>query len=259
MKGYSKQSLLLGGCLLSFVPLLGQSPAVSGSSVNSPSSVTLNKAPLLDDQAPPTLSKALSTTDRIPVILDFWFGVLPNPNFFPENKMAIWFASKPEIDRQIRDYFFQDVLNAQQGKYNQWRETPRGRLALILLLDQFPRHIYRNKPQAFMLDQMARALVLEGMQKGDDQRLYLIEKAFFYLPLEHAENLDMQNLAVNAYRRLLAESPEQIHPQMQDFLQSAIAHQQQIVRFGRFPYRNAILGRPSTSEETVFLMQSGKR
>jgi uncharacterized protein (DUF924 family) len=188
-------------------------------------------------------------------LLDFWFGFLPGPNFFPQYKLAIWFASSPEIDRQILDNFGQDLNRAGRGEYNSWRDTPRGRLALILLLDQIPRHIYRNQTREFTFDRMAQALVLEGIRKGDDRRLYPIERAFFYLPLEHAEDLNLQNLAVTSYRRLLAESPEELKPEMVDFLQSALLSQRQIVRFGRFPYRNTILGREPTPEETVFLMQ----
>ena len=207
------------------------------------------------NQISPDMSQVPAERNPIADILDFWFRIPPGPAYFPEDRMSIWFASAPEIDRQIRDIYGQDLINAERGEYNNWRDTPRGRLALILLLDQFPRHIYRGQPQEFTLDRMARALVVEGIQKGDDKRLYPIERAFFYLPLEHAEDLGMQNLSVASYRQLLAESPEAIKPQMESFLQAAIMHQQQIARFGRFPYRNAVLGRESTPEETVFLMQ----
>lgn len=193
--------------------------------------------------------------DRISEILDFWFGVLPGADFFPHNKLDVWFARTPEIDRQMRNEYAQDLINVERGEYNYWRETPRGRLALILLLDQFPRHLYRNKPQSFVFDRMAKAIVLEGMQKGDDRELYPIERAFFYLPLEHSEEIYLQNLSINAYKQLLMESPEPIRLHMQDFYYSALLHHQQISRFGRFPHRNVILGRESTPEETVFLMQ----
>lgn len=188
-------------------------------------------------------------------IINFWFGYLPGPDYFPEDKMQIWFANTPEIDRQVRMKFAQDLINAEKGDYNSWRDTPRGRLALILLLDQVPRYLFRNQPQSFMMDRMARAIVLEGIQKGDDKDLYPIERAFFYLPLKHAEDLDMQNLSVNLYRQLAMQSPEGVRLQLNDVLQSAIMHRQQIVQFGRFPNRNAILNRESTPEETVFLMQ----
>lgn len=267
MNGCTKVTWLFGGCLFYLMPLFLQAQAGSNVPITpSPLTVELKKSFPVPPAAPSAVetqplpddvSKLPLGTDRMLNILNFWFGVLPEPGFFPEDKMSIWFANTPEIDRQIRDHFFQDVINAERGDYNHWRETPQGRLALILLLDLFPRHIYRNKPRAFTLDRMARALALEGIQKGEDKDLYPIERAFFYLPLEHAEDLGIQNLAVASYRQLVAHSPKSIQPQMQAFLQAAILHQQQIARFGRFPYRNAILGRVSTSEETVFLMQRG--
>lgn len=204
------------------------------------------------------LPKDQIVPDRVTDILDFWFGLLPNPAYFPKDKMLLWFSGSPESDRQIRENFTQDVLNAMRGDYNSWRETPKGRLALILLLDQFPRHIYRNTPHSFMFDRMARALVLEGIQKGDDKNLYPIERAFFYLPLEHAEDPEMQGLSVASFRQLLVESPMPLKQQMQSFLQFAILHQQQIDRFGRFPHRNRVLGRESSPEEAVFLNQWDK-
>lgn len=193
--------------------------------------------------------------DLITNILNFWFGNLTGPDSFPPDKMAIWSSDSSEIDHQITNNFGQEIINAHKGEYNSWRNTPRGRLALILLLDQFPRRIYRNQSRSFMFDRMARALVLEGIQKGDDKQLYPIERAFFYQPLEHSEDLGIQNLSVASYQQLLAESPEGLKHQMQDFLRLAIMHQQQIALFGRFPHRNAILGRESTPEETQFLMR----
>lgn len=192
---------------------------------------------------------------KIASILDFWFGTLSDPAYFPKDKVSVWFAANPEVDRQIRENFSEDVSAALNGEYNDWRETPKGRLALILLLDQFTRHIYRNQPQEFMADPMARGLVLEGLQKGDDRDLYPIEKAFFYLPLEHAENIRMQNLAVSLYQKLLREAPAPIKPQMSAFLDYAFLHREQISRFGRFPHRNAVLKRAPTSEEMIFLNQ----
>lgn len=194
--------------------------------------------------------------DRAAEILDYWFGNATAPDYFNEEKTAIWLADDPETARELRDNFTQDVLNARNGSYNNWRITPRGRLALIILLDQIPRHIYRNQPQAFSSDPMAVGLVIEGMQKGVDTQLVPIERAFFYLPLEHAEDPELQAMSVAAYQRLLTEAPFNLKPVMRDFLDYAHAHQQQIMLFGRFPARNAILGRKSTPEEMLFLQQT---
>jgi uncharacterized protein (DUF924 family) len=192
---------------------------------------------------------------RAQQILTYWFGSLPSDDYFPSEKMDVWFASSPEIDREIRENFTPDVNAAMRGDLNSWRETPLGRLALILLLDQFPRHIYRNRPQAFASDPMARGLVLEGLQRGDDRFLFPIERAFFYLPLEHSEDLDMQNLSVALYRQLYLRAPPGVKPQMRSFYDYALIHQRQIDRFGRFPHRNMIIMRPSTPEELTFLRE----
>jgi uncharacterized protein (DUF924 family) len=266
MKTYSKLSQIFCGCLLQFLPFFSQAqmpprpPAAPFRQQNEPAippavippvpsrAAGNNNEPTYEENAP-------NTEDRISEILDFWFGYLPGPDYFPEQKMDVWFAATPEIERQIRYYFSQDVISAGLGEYNNWRETPRGRLALILLLDQIPRHIYRGTPQAFVLDRMAQILVLEGLQRGDDMYLYPIERAFFYLPLEHSEDLSMQNLSVASFQRLVAQTPWEIRPPMLDFLQYAMIHRDEIARFGRFPYRNAILGRESTPEEVLYLTQ----
>lgn len=205
-----------------------------------------------DQAGAPQGYEKLSTDERMYRILDFWFGNLPGPDYFPEDKMPIWLANTPEIDRQIRILFNQDMLNAEKGIYNQWRNSPRGRLALILLLDQMPRAVYRNKPQAYVLDRMARTVALEGIQKGDDKELLPIERAFFYLPLQHSEDVELQDLSVALYRNLVYQTPEAIRPQMLDILQAAVMHQQQIYRFGRFPQRNAILNRESSPKKPFF-------
>lgn len=212
-----------------------------------------NPPPLEEAQPDRFIPRATLVPERAEEILDYWFGPLTSIDDFPDDQMDIWFAATPEIDREFRERFGDDVVKAARGELNSWRDTPRGRLALVLLLDQFPRHIYRNRPQAFMTDPMAQGIVLEGIQKGDDKRLLPVERAFFYLPLEHAENGYLQRISVDSYLQLLADVPFTLKPQMQEFLRYAMLHQQQIARFGRFPHRNYILGRNSTPEEVVFL------
>lgn len=204
----------------------------------------------------PPISELLNyplVPERALEILDFWFGYLPNVDFFPAEKVPLWFNGDPSIDRQITHLFSDDVEKASRGELNHWRETARGRLALVLLLDQFPRHIYRNKAQAYALDPMARGLVQEGLNKQDDKKLYPIERVFFYLPLEHAEDLQLQSLSVQLFQQLMNDSPDKIQPQMKEFYRYALQHQQQIQQFGRFPHRNVSLGRKSSPEELRFL------
>ena len=265
MKAYPKLSQLFGACVVQCMPLFLQAQV----SVNHPSVQPIPHPQVSEEANTPmqirresqrfsALPRVSFVHERALDVLDFWFGDLPGPEYFPQDRMTVWFTGSLETDRQIRENFSQDILSAMQGDYNSWRETPRGRLALILLLDQFPRHVYRNRPQEFMADRMARALALEGLQKGDDKQLYPMERVFFYLPFEHAEDLQLQNLSVSSYRKLLAQAPMEIKPQMQAILHYAILHQRQIARFGRFPHRNIILDRESYPEEIVFLRQWGR-
>lgn len=192
---------------------------------------------------------------RYEALLDFWFGPIKSADYFPEDKAQQWSSNTPEMDHELRTKFEGDVKKAASGGFDDWRSTPRGRLALIILLDQMPRYIYRDKPQMFALDSMARGLVIEGIQGGEDKSLYPVERAFFYLPLQHAEDLNMQNMSIHFYTLLLKDSPDAVKPLIEGFLRSAILHQQIMTKFKRFPYRNRILGRQSTPEELIYLNQ----
>lgn len=192
------------------------------------------------------------TEDKIDQILNFWFGSLSSPIDYPGNKISLWEGTSEEVPR-IKDQFMDDYQRAVLGQYNSWRETPKGRLALIILLDQFPRHLFSDTPKMFSSDAMARGLTLEGIQNGDDLELYPIERAFFYMPLQHAEDPKMQTYSVDEYQKLVNQTPLPIRPIMVEFLRLAIKHRNIIDRFGRFPHRNQVLGRQSTPEEMVYL------
>lgn len=192
---------------------------------------------------------------RAQEILDFWFGPLSGPNDVSSSRAPMWFSENPEFDRQIRNRYEDDIRQALSGKLDDWRSTPQGRLALILLLDQFPRHIYRNLPKSLAFDTMARGLVVEGLQQGDDKKLFPIERVFFYMPFQHSEDLGFQNQSVKLYLQLVNEAPSNIKPQMEVYLRYAILSKQTIARFKRFPYRNKILGRSPTPEEMIYLNQ----
>lgn len=193
-------------------------------------------------------------TEKINQILFFWFGDLPNPSFFPASKIPLWEGSK-EGDLIIEERFKSDYQRAASGQYDDWRKTPYGRLALIIILDQFSRRLYPNQPQMLATDAMARGLALEGVQQGADLELFPVERIFFYMPIQHAEDLRMQDYSVKLYRELYQQSPLAIKPITEEFLKLAISHQETIKRFGRFPHRNALLGRESTPEEKVYLAQ----
>ena len=170
------------------------------------------------------------------VVLDFWVKELT-----PRQ----WFAATAKLDQAIRRRFDACVDGALRGALDAWATTPRGRLALILLLDQFPRNIHRGSPGAFAGDAMAQALVVEGLAAGMDKPLNLAELHFFYMPLMHAEDGELQALGLEKFATIQSEADS--------IVRYARDHAAMIERFGRFPSRNQALGRPSTAEELAFL------
>ncbi|HEY0844597.1 MAG TPA: DUF924 family protein [Noviherbaspirillum sp.] len=186
-------------------------------------------------------------------IRDFWFGASQDDATVAAEQSSLWWTKHPDTDRRIRERFEPWLQKAAAGELDHWAAMPRGRLALILLTDQFPRNMYRNTPQAFAFDALARRWCMEGLRDGADRQLRPIERVFFYLPLEHAESLEDQERAVSLFRALA----EQAGPGFDGYLNYAIRHRDVIARFGRFPHRNRILGRVSTPEEAAFLTEPG--
>ena len=189
-------------------------------------------------------------------ILSFWFGKLSEENRWSEEKSQLWFSSSEELDREIQNAFGEDITHAASGAYSDWEKTPRGRLALILLLDQFPRNIFRGTPQAYQFDALAQKLSLEGIAHGQDQELYPIERQFFYLPLMHAESLALQLISLLVFQKLTQE----VAPSIREYFLLAEGyakrHFETVKTYGRFPHRNAILERPNTEAESVYLAKS---
>src|ERR1700733_6670059 len=149
---------------------------------------------------------------------------------------------------------FQGVLErSTRGELDGWADSPRRRLSLIILLDQFPRQMFRGTAQAFAYDPAALALALSGMQLAADGALNLVERLFFYMPLQHSEATEVQDESVSAYKRLVAESPAELRSTFEESLGYAEDHRQVIRQFGRFPHRNKILGREDTPEEAAYL------
>ena len=194
--------------------------------------------------------------DRIEKILEFWFGTFPNAWTGDASKQDMWFKNGADYDTEIFSRFGGDYFRAVDGELDSWAESPRGRLALIILLDQFSRHIHRGSAEAFAQDEKAQQLCIEGISAGDDQNLHPVERSFFYLPLEHAEDLERQNLAIEAYSQLIQDVPEQYRQPLEVALEWAQKHHYVIERFGRFPELNEILGRESSEEETAFIKEA---
>src|SRR5688572_10836941 len=194
----------------------------------------------------------LRRMDEARKVRDFWFGKAPLAAEQLPRRMELWFGARPElkqhVDDTLRSRFGALVEQALAGDLAQWADGPRRRLSLILLLDQFPRNIFRGTARAFAGDEQALTLALTGMQSVADAALNPVERIFFYMPLQHAESLDVQDEAVSAYRRLADEAPEVIRDIFKSCLNFAERHRAVVQRFGRFPHRNHVLGRASTPE-----------
>jgi uncharacterized protein (DUF924 family) len=197
-------------------------------------------------------------------VLLFWFGPRPYTAASVQQHSRLWFGAHaapeliPQADELIRQRFEDTMRSAESGELGSWESSPRRRLALIVLLDQFSRHFYRGSAQAYARDHQALSLSLSGMLHGADAALDPIERIFFYMPLQHAESLDVQEESVAAFRRLLEEAPSELHNTFKEALSAAIEHRNTIARFGRFPHRNAVLARASTPDESDWLAGSGR-
>ncbi len=190
-------------------------------------------------------------------LLTLWFGDNPDDSAVAAEKKQLWWGRSPETDETLSERFGTACASAAVGILDHWTGSPRGRLALILLLDQIPRAIHRGQPESFALDADARKVAAQGLASGADRLLRPIERVFFYLPFEHSEELTDQERSVALFRELADSVPDDDRETFDFFLDYAVRHHAVIARFGRFPHRNAILGRQSTSEEIAFLDQPG--
>src|SRR5262245_14525122 len=187
-------------------------------------------------------------------ILLFWLGDDPKN---PLRNSSLWWKKDPAFDQEIREKFEGDLKKAVKGDCEAWKETPRGCLAFVILLDQFSRNMYRETPKSFAQDILALTVCLEGIKKGFDRQLLPMERTFLYMPLQHSEDPKIQRRGVEAFRRLAEEAPENLKKDLEGNLQYDLRHAEIVERFGRFPHRNRILGRSSTQEEIEFLKTPG--
>ncbi len=190
---------------------------------------------------------------RIDEILSFWFKErkLTAPKI--DSRMDIWFGEDPVFDHEIEKAFGTDVDSASDGKLNHWAHKPHGRLALILLLDQFRRNIYRGTVDAFAKDKVALKLCVEGAMEKADQSLSPIERVFFYMPLQHSESIKVQVKAVKIYDRLAEAVSPTYAETFATIAQFAELHHDIVELFGRFPHRNKLLNRQNTPQEDEYL------
>ena len=198
-----------------------------------------------------------SADDAFETVLEYWFGSLDGEHDFPKDRKQLWWMGGEAIDREIRERFGALVDEALAGGLSDWGETARGRLALIILLDQFARNLGRGTPAAFAGDERALSLCLEGIDRGQDEELRLIERSFFYMPMVHAEDAKVAHRCLDAFGQLsdeIASCGVGDHP---NFLSHAQMHAGIVLRFGRYPHRNEILSRKPTPEEEAFLEEGG--
>ena len=183
-------------------------------------------------------------------VLDFWFGTPGDPDY--GKTRPLWFTKSDATDALIRERFGSTTEAALNGQINHWATTPRGTLASIIVLDQFTRNIYRGTPRSFAGDPQALRLASHLVDRGDDRSLTPVERWFAYMPFEHSEFLTDQQESVRLFTQLAQDG-------LQEPLSWATKHFDVIKRFGRFPHRNAILGRESTPDEIEFLKEQGSR
>ncbi|MBT9548155.1 MAG: DUF924 domain-containing protein [Candidatus Sericytochromatia bacterium] len=198
-------------------------------------------------------------------VLTFWFGHIPGQQLNARQSAAIisrlpywagkWGSLIRDVDGEMRAQFTDMLEKAAQGEFEHWLSEPTSLLAWLLLLDQFPRNMYRGTPTAFSHDQKTLPVALKAIEEKIDQQFFPVARSFLYLPLVHQEELRYQDMAVVAYRQAVHAARGVQKAILLAEYASSLRHREAIQRFGRFPHRNAILGRETTQEEATFLRQ----
>lgn len=186
-------------------------------------------------------------------VLEFWFADTAMDSPRVDSRMDRWFGVDEGFDRQIREEFGDLVQQASANKLTDWADTPEGCLALIILLDQLRRNIYRGSAEAFTLDHIALKLCIDRTIAGDHKELNAIQCLFFFMPLQHAESVPVQKKSVGIYQALAEKSTDTMRETFLTAAQFAELHHDIVVEFGRFPHRNDILGRQNTDAEATFM------
>ncbi|MDZ4398128.1 DUF924 family protein [Hydrogenophaga sp.] len=199
-------------------------------------------------------------TDTIPTtpptasdVLDFWFGDGLQLDWPSQDHNELWFGGGPAQDEVIRRRFGPLVDESLNGGLIEWETEPRTRLALIVLLDQLSRNVHRGQRRAFDGDARAQRLTRRSIAEGMDTTLTPAGCVFLYMPLMHAEHLALQEECVAHFQRLVDSSPQALRDKLNSNLRFAVVHRDIVAQYGRFPYRNAVLGRTTTPEEEAFL------
>jgi uncharacterized protein (DUF924 family) len=189
-------------------------------------------------------------------VLEYWFGAPGEP---PLAKAENWWKKDAAFDADLRRRFGDALELAKSSDFDSWRTSPRGRLALVILLDQVSRNIFRGTARAFAQDPLARDIATQALEAGDDQTLTPTEAGFLFMPLMHAEELALQQRCHEGFRGLTArvEPNDPVRTMLENNVKYAKMHMDVVARFGRFPHRNVMLERASTHEEEAFLKEPG--
>jgi uncharacterized protein (DUF924 family) len=197
--------------------------------------------------------------DAPEAILAFWFGELDADGRADQAHASRWWRSDPAFDQEIRDHFADEHAAVVGGHRDRWLPSPRGRLAYVIVLDQFSRNLFRDSEDMFAYDERALDAALGGIERGCDRLVGADERSFYDLPLMHSELLPIQDRCIALFTALRDAETGASRDRAAYSLDFAQRHRDIVARFGRFPHRNAILGRVSTAEETAFLEQPGSR
>ena len=195
--------------------------------------------------------------EQLESILEFWFGRLDGYDDVDPSKQKLWWIGSAAVDDEIRERFGSVVEAALAGELDHWQKSARGSLALVILLDQFTRNLGRGTPDAFAGDQRALAVCKRAREGEQDRDLKLIERAFLYMPMMHAEDRRIAETCKACFAELSEEISEQAREGFPDFNKHAIQHADIVLRFGRYPHRNEILERTSTEAEHRFMADGG--
>lgn len=167
-------------------------------------------------------------------IIDFWYS---------DSMRSYWFSSTPELDKKIRERYEHVWIKSSKGEYDDWKNTPEGSLALVIVLDQFPLNMFRGEAKSFQTEKKAIEVALSAINRGFDEKLEKDRLSFLFMPLMHSENIDHQELSVKFYKK----------HKLKDNIRFAEHHRDIVRKYGRFPHRNQILGRESSKLEIEYL------
>lgn len=198
------------------------------------------------------MAEGTGTTQTPEDVLRFWFGEPGAPAF---SKSTLWWSKDDATDAEIRRRFEATLEAAVRGELDGWRKTPHGRVAFVVLLDQFSRNMFRGTERAFAQDELALRVACEALDAKDDEVLSTSQAVFLLMPLEHAEDRAMQRRCIEGFEKLLRICPGELRDEVKNNAHYAELHARIVERFGRFPHRNPILGRTSTPDEIGFLKE----